>query len=50
MMQLTVVLTMVLGAVVLGDRLTPLQLAGSVFTVGGVVGVIRLQPPPRAVE
>jgi drug/metabolite transporter (DMT)-like permease len=50
MMQLTVVLTMVLGAVFLGDRLTPTQLLGSALTVGGVLGVIALQPAPRAVE
>lgn len=49
MMQLTVVLTMSLGALFLGDRLTGLQLAGSALTIGGVLGVIALHSPPRAV-
>jgi drug/metabolite transporter (DMT)-like permease len=49
LMQLTVVLTLALGAALLGDRFTPLQLAGSALTVGGVIGVVRLQAPPRAV-
>jgi len=49
-MQLTVVLSLLLGAVFLGDRLAPLQLFGSLLTLAGVVGVVRLQSPPRAVE
>lgn len=48
--QLTVVLSMLLGVVVLGDRLRPLQIAGSVLTLAGVVGVVWLQSTPRAVE
>lgn len=48
--QLTVVLSLALGAVFLGDRLTPLQLAGSALALGGVIGVIWLQATPRAVE
>jgi drug/metabolite transporter (DMT)-like permease len=48
--QLTVVLSMSLGVVVLGDRLRPLQIAGSVLTLAGVVGVVWLQSTPRAVE
>ncbi len=48
--QLTVVLSMLLGVVVLGDRLRPLQIAGSALTLAGVVGVVWLQSTPRAVE
>lgn len=48
-LQVTVVLTLVLGAVLLGDRLTPIQLAGSALTLTGVIWVIRLQAPPRAI-
>jgi len=50
MTQLTVVLSMLFGAVLLGDRLAPLQLLGSALTLSGVVGVIWLQSTPRAVE
>lgn len=49
-LQLTVVLSMVLGAVFLGERLTPLQLFGSALTIAGVLGVVRLSAPPRAAE
>jgi len=49
-MQLTVVLSLVLGAVFLGDRLAPLQLLGSALTLAGIIGVVWLQSPPRAVE
>jgi drug/metabolite transporter (DMT)-like permease len=49
-MQLTVVTSLVLGAVFLGERLTALQLAGCLLALAGVVGVIWLQSPPRAVE
>jgi drug/metabolite transporter (DMT)-like permease len=38
------------GVIFLGDRLTPLQLLGSVLTLGGVVGVAWSQSTPRAVE
>lgn len=48
--QLTVVLSMFLGVVLLGDRLRPLQILGSVLTLSGVVGVVWLQSTPRAVE
>jgi drug/metabolite transporter (DMT)-like permease len=48
--QLTVVLSILLGAIVLGDRLTAVQTLGSLLTVGGVVGVVWLQSTPRAVE
>jgi drug/metabolite transporter (DMT)-like permease len=48
-MQLTVVLSLLLGALFLGDRLSPPQLLGSALTVAGVLGVVWLQSPPRAV-
>jgi drug/metabolite transporter (DMT)-like permease len=48
-LQLTVVLSLVLGALVLGERMTPLQLLGSGLTLAGVLGVIALHAPPRAV-
>ncbi|HYO12233.1 MAG TPA: DMT family transporter [Thermoanaerobaculia bacterium] len=50
MAQLTVVLSMILGVAFLGDRLTPLQIVGSVLTLSGVVGVVWIQATPRAVE
>lgn len=49
-MQLTVVLSLLIGVLFLGDRLTPPQLFGSALTVAGVLGVVWLQSPPRAVE
>lgn len=48
--QLTVVLSILLGAVFLGDRLTVVQSVGSLLTLGGVLGVVWLQATPRAVE
>jgi drug/metabolite transporter (DMT)-like permease len=48
--QLTVVLSMLLGAVFLGDRPAPLQIVGSLLTLAGVIGVVWLQATPRAVE
>lgn len=48
--QLTVVTSMLLGVFFLGDRLTPLQILGSVLTLSGVVGVAWSQSTPRAVE
>jgi len=48
--QLTVVISLLLGAGVLGDRLRPLQLAGILLTLAGVVGVLWLHSAPRAVE
>jgi len=49
-MQLTVVLSLLFGAILLDDRLSPLQLLGSALTLAGVIGVVWLQSPPRAVE
>jgi drug/metabolite transporter (DMT)-like permease len=48
--QLTVVISMLLGVVFLGDRLTPVQVLGGVLALGGVIGVAWTQPTPRAVE
>jgi drug/metabolite transporter (DMT)-like permease len=48
--QLTVILSLAFGAVFLGDRLKPLQLLGCLMTVLGVLGVVWLQAPPKAVE
>ena len=48
--QLTVVVSMLLGVVYLGDRLTTAQILGSLLTLGGVIGVAWLQSTPRAVE
>ena len=48
-LQLTVVLSLVAGGWLLGERLTPLHVLGSVVTLGGVAAVIRLQSPPRAI-
>lgn len=49
-MQLTVVVSLGLGAVFLGERLTTTQMLGCLLTLAGVVGVVWLQAPPRAVE
>jgi drug/metabolite transporter (DMT)-like permease len=48
--QLTVVTSMLLGVIFLGDRLAPLQLVGSSLTVAGVLGVAWSQSTPRALE
>ncbi len=48
--QLTVVVTMGLGVVVLGDSFGPLQVLGAALALGGIVGVVWLQSAPRAVE
>lgn len=48
--QLTVVVSMLLGVIFLGDRLAPLQVLGTVLTVAGVMGVAWSQSTPRAVE
>lgn len=48
--QLTVILSMAMGVAFLGDRLTTIQLFGSLLTLGGVIGVVWLQATPRAVE
>lgn len=50
MAQLTVVLSLMFGALILGDRLKPLQLSGGLLTLAGVLGVVWLQATPRAVE
>lgn len=49
-LQLNVVATMAMGAALLGERLAPSQLAGAALALAGVVGVIVLQRPPRALE
>ncbi|HEX5714639.1 MAG TPA: DMT family transporter [Thermoanaerobaculia bacterium] len=48
--QLTVVISMLLGVVFLGDRLTPVQVLGGALALGGVIGVAWIQSTPRAVE
>lgn len=48
--QLTVVVSLLLGVFLLGDRLTVLQAAGSLLTLGGIVGVVWMHATPRAVE
>jgi drug/metabolite transporter (DMT)-like permease len=48
--QLTVVTSMLLGVVFLGDRLTPVQVLGTALALGGVIGVAWIQATPRAVE
>lgn len=48
--QLTVVVSMLLGVLFLGDRLTGLQVLGSALALGGVIGVAWIQSTPRAVE
>ena len=48
--QITVMVTMLLGVVFLGERLSPLQLLGAAFAIGGVLGVIALSRPTRAPE
>jgi len=49
-LQLNVVATMALGVGLLGERLAPSQLVGAGLALAGVVGVIVLQRPPRAIE
>ena len=48
--QLTVVVSMILGVMFLGDRLTALQMFGGALALAGVVGVVWTQSTPRAVE
>jgi drug/metabolite transporter (DMT)-like permease len=43
--QVTVVVTMGLGVLLLGDRLSPLQLGGAALAIGGVLGVVVLHRP-----
>jgi len=49
-LQLNVLATLALGAALLGERLAPSQLAGAALALAGVIGVIVLQRPPRALE
>jgi drug/metabolite transporter (DMT)-like permease len=49
-LQLNVVVTLALGVLLLGERLAPSQLVGAFLALAGVVGVIVLQRPPRALE
>ena len=44
--QLTVVISMLLGVVFLGDRLTPIQVLGGALALGGVIGVAWIQSTP----
>lgn len=48
--QITVVSTLAHGALFFGDVFTPRQLLGAALALAGIVGVVALQPPPRAVE
>lgn len=48
-LQLTVVLSLAFGTLALGERFTLLQTVGGAVTLAGVLGVILLQAPPRAV-
>ncbi len=48
--QLTVVVSMTLGVLVLGEPFGTAKLVGSVLALSGVVGVVWLQATPRAVE
>lgn len=50
MAQLTVVVSMLVGVLWLGDRLTGLQVVGSLLTLSGILGVVWMQSTPRAVE
>jgi drug/metabolite transporter (DMT)-like permease len=43
--QLAVFVAMALGVLLLGDRVTPLALLGSLLTVSGVVAVVAVRPP-----
>jgi drug/metabolite transporter (DMT)-like permease len=48
--QLAVVITLVLGAWLLDEPLTPVAIVGAILAVGGVLAVVWLQRTPRAVE
>jgi drug/metabolite transporter (DMT)-like permease len=48
--QIAVVIAMGLGVMFLGERLSPMTMTGSALTIGGVLLVVWLQRPPRAVE
>lgn len=49
MLELTVALTMGLGALFLGERLTTLQLVGAILTLGGVIGTFFVKAAPKEV-
>jgi drug/metabolite transporter (DMT)-like permease len=49
-LQLNVLATMAMGAAFLAERQAPSQLAGAALALAGVIGVIVLQRPPRAIE
>ena len=46
--QLAVVISMLLGAALLGDKLTPLVVLGSALTIGGVLAVMTMTAPQRS--
>ena len=48
--RVTVLLAYAMGALFLGEPFGPLQIGGSLLTLVGVLGVIWIQSPPRAVE
>jgi drug/metabolite transporter (DMT)-like permease len=41
------VIAVLLGALILGERLTPAMIGGGVLVVGAVVLVVRRSPPAR---
>lgn len=49
-LQLNVVISLFVGLVALDERLTAPQMLGCAVTLGGVIGVIVLQAPPRALS
>ncbi len=46
--QFTVVVAMTMGAIWLGEKITPLSLIGSLLTIGGVVSVVGFTPHKSA--
>lgn len=50
MAQLTVLIAFALGAVLLGEPFGWNQAVGSLLTLAGIVGVVRMQSTPRAIE
>jgi drug/metabolite transporter (DMT)-like permease len=48
--QLAVVVSFILGAVFLHDRITPAGALGSALTIGGVIGVIYMTSRYKAAE
>lgn len=49
-LQLNVLVTAALGVLLLGERFAPSQLVGAGLALAGVLGVIALERPPRAIE